>query len=155
MFIFTFGPSSSPSYSFPMLLIHSAFLLCSLGWKIIQLPLNLVVGRSLYHHPLFVGIIFFPCLRIFCFVCIVLSFVEIFLIFLLSPVVLSFLLVLFFPLCDNMLKSFFLWFIIFACCCKFLIFVSSRISHPSFEFPFVFLRVPRFFFTDKFFSCID
>ena len=35
MSIFAFGPSSSPSNSFPMLLIFSAFVFCSLGCYIL------------------------------------------------------------------------------------------------------------------------
>ena len=37
MYISPFGPSSSPSNSFAMLHIHSAFLLCSLGCHILLL----------------------------------------------------------------------------------------------------------------------
>ena len=65
-------------------------------------------------HVEFVCRIFFPYFGIFCFVCIVLPFVDIFLIFLLSPghsgsfpqVVLSFFLVLPFPFCLYMFQRF-------------------------------------------------
>ena len=40
--------------------------------------------------------------------------------------------------------AFFLWFIIFACC-RFFICISGRISHPGFEFLFLFFGEPRFF----------
>ena len=48
---------------------------------------------------------------------------------------------------------------IFACCRTFLIYVSCLISHPDFDFLFVFFGVNPFifvfFFTNNFLSCID
>ena len=69
------------------------------------------------HSPLLAGRIFFQCFGISFFVSSVWSFLGIFLIF---------------------------WFIsssrIFACCYRFLINVSSRISHPDFRFHSIFFR---------------
>ena len=45
--IFAFGSSSSPSYSFPILIIHSAFLLCSLR-------------RHILHQNCFVSLSYLP-----------------------------------------------------------------------------------------------
>ena len=90
MNISTFGPSSSPSNSFAILLIDSAFcyvLLVSIfNSKIVQVLLHLVVGMFLCHIPQLVARFFVRCFGISCFVCIVLPFVDIFLIFLLFPV---------------------------------------------------------------------
>ena len=67
MCIFAFGPSSSPSNSSSMWLIHSAFLLCSLGChillKIVSFPCHPVVGMSSYNLPLLAGRIFFVVLE--------------------------------------------------------------------------------------------
>ena len=57
--IFAFCPSLSPSVSFPMLLIHSDFLLCSLGChiysRIVWLLLHLGVGMFSCNPPLHAG----------------------------------------------------------------------------------------------------
>ena len=86
MCISAFGLSSSPN-SFVILLIHLAFSLCSLVVaiflsKIVWFLLHPVVGVFLCHLPPLVGRISFWCFGISCFVCIVLPFVNIFLIFL-------------------------------------------------------------------------
>ena len=89
MCIFIFCPSN-PSNSFPILLIHSAFfyvllvaIFCS---KIILIPLHLVVGMSSCDLPLLADRIFFRCFGMSRFVYIVLPCLDIFLVFLLSPV---------------------------------------------------------------------
>ena len=116
MCISALEPSSSPSNFFVILLIHSTFLLCFLGaifnpklfgFSCIQLLLCFRVIS-----PPFVGRISFSCFGMSCFVCIVLPFVDIFLIFLLSQVifglfpqvVLLFLFVLPFPFCLYMFQ---------------------------------------------------
>ena len=108
----------------------------------------LICFRIISPPPLVGRIFFFCCFGMFCLVCIVLLFLDIFLIFLLSPVlsglfpqvVLLFFLVL---LLSQRVPEFFLCFIILACFRSFLICVSSRISHPGFEFLFV-KRTPIF-----------
>ena len=71
--------------------IHSAFfcyvLLVAIFYsKIVRLPLHLVVGMSTCQLPRLVSRIFFRCFEMFSLVCIVLPFLDIFLILLLSPV---------------------------------------------------------------------
>ena len=80
--ISAFGPSSSPSSSLVILLIHSALLLC----LSVAIFLSKIVGSLLhpvvvifYCHLLpIVDRIFFHCFGMSCFVCIVLPFVDIF-----------------------------------------------------------------------------
>ena len=152
MCISTFSPSSS-CISFPMLIIHSSLLLCSLGRKICLAPKlfcfpSLVVGMSSCLLPPTCWLNFFRCFGMSwkryrnrvkqpCF--------DIFFIFLLSPVISVFspschfylcCFVHIFPTCS----SFFLLFIIFACRRRILICVSSRIFHPGFKCLFVVLR---------------
>ena len=144
----TFELSSSPSNSLVMWFIHSAFSLCFFlaifQSKIFLFLLHLVVGMFLYHLPV-VDRIFFRCFEMSSFVCIVLSFVDISLIFLLSPVfsdlfpkvVLLFFFVLPFPFCSyiflrlSFVLSFWPVFIDFFIC------VSSQISSLGFDFSFV------------------
>ena len=89
MCISVLGPSSSPSSSLVMLLIHSAFSLCFLvaifSSKIVRFLWYLVVCMFSCHSLPIVDRIFFRCFGKSCFVCIVLPFVDISLIFLLSP----------------------------------------------------------------------
>ena len=90
MSIFAFGASSSPSNSFPMLLIHPFFLLTSLGCHILLqffcfLVIRLLVclrAISLYLQVEF----FFYYFGISYFVSIILSCLHIFLVCLPSPV---------------------------------------------------------------------
>ena len=90
MCIFAFGPSSSPCNSFVILFIHLAFslwfLVAIFQSKIVRFLLHLVVGIFPCHLFPVVDRIFFRCFGKSCFVCIVLRFVDISLIFLLSPV---------------------------------------------------------------------
>ena len=138
MCISVFGPCSSPSNSFAIFFIHSAFSLCSLGCYIVRFLLHPVVGMFSCHLYPVVGRIFFPCFWMSRFVCIVLPVVNISLIFLLSPVlsglfpqvVLLFFLVLPLSFCLYMFHR--LSFL--ACFRRFLICVSSRISHPGFYY---------------------
>ena len=140
-----------------MVFIHSGFSLCFLvaifQSKIGRFLLHPVVGMFSCHLLPVVDRIFFRCFGIFCFICIVLPFVDISLIFLLSPVLsglfpqvvlLSFL-VLPFPFCSYIFQclSFVLSFwVVFV---YFFIYVSSRISYPGFDFFFVlFERIPIF-----------
>ena len=101
-YIFTLGLYSSPCNFFSMLFIHSAFLLCFLRshilLKIFLFPCHPVAGMSSCILPLLTGRIFFRYFGMSCFVCIVLSCLDIFLVFLLSPV----------P------SDFFPWFVLFA-----------------------------------------
>ena len=84
MYISGFVSSSIPSSSLVILLIHSAFTLCFFGCHIFLLyP---VVGMFYYHFLPVVDRIFFHCFGMSRFFCIVLPFVDISLIFLLSPV---------------------------------------------------------------------
>ena len=117
---FAFSPSSSPSNSFPTLLIHSAFLLCSLRSSILlQIVFFFVIrllGMSscILHQPVF---------GMSCFVYIVLTCLDIILFFLLSlvfsylfPRVVLFLLLIglfFFSFSSKCVLAFFLCFIIF------------------------------------------
>ena len=89
MSIFAFGPFSSPSYSFPMLLIHSAFLLSSLRSYILHQNCFDSFSSGYYyvlvHFPnLLIEV--FSYFGISYFVYIILSCHDIFLVFLLSPV---------------------------------------------------------------------
>ena len=148
MCISAFGLSLSPSNSLVILFIHSAFPLCLFGchifYKIVRFLLHPVVGMFLCHLLQVVSRIFFRCFGMFYFVCIVLPFVDMFSIFLLSPVllglflqvVLLFFLVLpfhFVPTYSSVIlfqhipASF--WPV-----CRFFICVSCRISHPGFDF---------------------
>ena len=148
MCISAFRPSSSPSKSIDMLFIHSAFSLCFLGCHILvksRFLLHPVVGMFSYHLLPVVDRIFFRCFGMSYFICIVLPFIDISLIFLLLPilscsfpqVVLLFFLVLPFPFCLYM----------FQCLSFVLSFwpVSSRISHPCFDiFLVLFKGIPIF-----------
>ena len=89
MDIFDFGPSLNPSNSFPTLLIHSAFLLCSLPSHILLqnclFPCHPIASRfSCIFSPLAGN--FFHCFGMSCYVCIVSSCLDIFFVFLPSPV---------------------------------------------------------------------
>ena len=83
------GPSS-PSSSLVILFIHSAFSLCFLvaifSSKIVRFLWHPVVGMFSCHSLPIVDRMFFRCFGMFCFVCIVLHFVVISLIFFLLPV---------------------------------------------------------------------
>ena len=145
MCISVFGPSSSPSNSLAMLFINSAFSLCFLiaifKSKIVRFLLHPVAGMFSCHLLPVVGRIFSRCFGMFSFVCIVLPFVDISLIFLLSPVLsglfpqvvlLSFL-VLPFTFCFYIFQrlSFVLSF--WPVFVDFFICVSSRIPNHSFD----------------------
>ena len=138
------GPSSSPFSSLVILFIHSAFSLCFLvaifSSKIVRFLLHLVVGMFSCHSLPIVDRIVFRCFGKSCFVCIVLPFVYIPLIFLLSPALpglfsqvvqlfFSCVACSFFPRLFQRLS----FFIILACFRSFFICVSSRIFHPSFD----------------------
>ena len=157
MCIFTFGPCSSLSNSFFMLLIHSTCLLCSLGYHISPKLFFFFPSGFWYHLPLLIGRIFFRCFGTSCFVCIVLSILAISLIFVLSPVIfglfprvlLSFFLVLFFPFrpkmfqCIFFVSSFlpvfvdFLSLFLFEFPIQVLIFYSRSIREPQFFYKIV------------------
>ena len=151
MCIFVFGPYSSPSKTFPMLLIQSAFLLCTLGCNI--LPRNCFVSLSsggwyiFMHCPC-------TCSRIF-------SFLEspaLFVLFQSSRYVFSLpsfasTFCLFHKIVCFVLTVVFLFFFLpnmfqrFSSVLSFSLVVGdificifSRISHPGFEFLFVFIR---------------
>ena len=86
MCISLLGPSSSPSSSLVILFIHSSFSLCFLvaifSSKIVRCLWHLVVRVFSCHLLSVVDRIFFRCFGMSCFVCIVLFFVDISLIFL-------------------------------------------------------------------------
>ena len=118
MCISAFRPFSSPSNSLVILFIHSAFSSCFLLPYFSSKLFGFffwppVVGMFSCHLPV-VNRIFFRCFGVSCFVCIVLPFVAISLIFLLSPVLsglfpqvlLLFLLVLPFPFCSYIFQRF-------------------------------------------------
>ena len=149
MCISTYGPSSSLSSSLLILFIQSAFsfmpfLVVIFSSKIVRFLWRPVVGMFLCHALPVVDRIFFCCFGMSCFVCIVLPFVVISLISLLSPelsglftqvVLLFFSRVIFSFLFPHIPGSF--CFTILACFHRFFICVSSRISHPSFDYFFV------------------
>ena len=155
MCIFIFYPSLSPSNYFPMLLIHSAFLMFSWLPYFTQTLFSFLYIRLLaclrVTSPYFLLDLFYY-FGMSCFVCIVLPCLNIFLMFPLSSVhsglfprvLLSFFLVLLFPFCPQIFQRFSLFFI-FVCCHRFLMCVSSRISQPGFYFLFVFLKGTWFF----------
>ena len=120
------------------------------SFKFVLLPFH-PVAKSSCIFPLLAGR-FFHCLGISRFVWIVWSCLNIFLVFLISPVpsglfprVVSFvLIVLFFAFRFNIFPYFPLFYI-FTCCRRFLICFCSLISHPGVGFLFVFLREHRFY----------
>ena len=116
--------------------------------KIFQLLSHPVVGMCSCHLPQLVGRIFYRCFGRFCFVCIALPFVDIFLIFLLSPVlsglfpqvVLLFFLCCFFlfVLTSGSIFPLFYRFCLFSW--VFFISVSCGISHAGFDFLFALFK---------------
>ena len=120
MCISAFRPSSSLSNSSAMLLIHSIFFFCYVLLfaifysQIVRFLLHPVVRMFSYHLPQFVGRISFRCFGMFCFVCIVSPFLDIFLIFLLTQHFLVYFLKLFaliflccfFPFCFFLFQRF-------------------------------------------------
>ena len=124
MCIFAFGPSLSPSDSFVILFIHLVFLLCSLGCHIFVQNCTVSLASTYWyvfvssppHTHTHVCRSSFRCFGMSYFVCIVLPFVDISLVFLLSPVLSD--------LFPQVIKLFFL-------CCLFL-YVFTRTSVFSF-----------------------
>ena len=148
---FAFGSSSSPWNSFSMLFIHSAFILWSLFcYKIVLLLLP--PGVSMSSHICWYNFCF-RCFGMSYFVCIVWSYVSIFLIFLLSSgpsylftqVVSFVLIVLLCSFLSEHILAFFVCLRIFACCFRYLICVFSLTYHPGFEFLFLFFRGNQIF----------
>ena len=118
MCISVFGPFSSPSNSLVILFILLDFPLCSCGCHIFSKSFGVFCIRLLLFFRVIStqnGRIFFRCFGMSCFICIVLPFVGISLIFLLLPVVsglfpqvvLLFFLVLPFPFCSNISQRLF------------------------------------------------
>ena len=116
--------------------------------EIVLFPCHPVVGMSSCILLLLAGRIFFRCFGMSCFVCIVLSCLDIFLVFFLSPepsdlfpwvVLFVFLVMLLFSFRPDIFQRFLwvLWFLL-VIYRRFLICVSRLISHPGFEFLFVF-----------------
>ena len=138
-----------PYFSSIRLLCYVLFVtkFCS---KIVLFPCHLVVGMTACNPPLLAGWILFRCFEISCLVCIVLSYLDIFIVFFLLLIPSSSGIVIFtcvaFSFQSQRVPAFFLCFIIFACCRRFLICVSSRISQPGFEFLLVFFFFFVFFF---------
>ena len=160
------GPSSNPSSSLVILFIHSAFSLCFIvaifSSKTVWFLLHPVVGMFSCHSLPIVDRIFFRCFGKTCFVWIVLPFVDISLIFLLSPalsglfpwVVLLFFLLLLVPFSSRLFQRpcFFYHSGLFS---VFFICVSSRISHPGFDSFFVLFEGIPIFSQTQFINCID
>ena len=121
--------------------------------EIVQHLFHLVVGMFSYHLPQLVGRIFFRCFGMSCFVCILLPFLDVFLIFLLLPVlsglfpraVLSFSPCVAFSFLSQHVPAFLICFIIFASCRRFLICVSSPIFNPGFDFLLAFYKGTQIF----------
>ena len=143
MCISVLEPSSSPSSSLVILFILSAFsmfffvdLFLS---KIIRFLLHPVVGMFPCHSLPIVDRIFFRCFGKPCFVCIVLPFVDISLIFLLSPALSGLFLhvPVIFPFFPRLFQRFSLFLSFWLVFVIFLICISSRISHPGFDCFFV------------------
>ena len=82
MYIFAIGPFLSLSNSSPLLLIHSAFLLCSLGYHILLPFFFASLASSCWYvfapYPLLVGRFIFRWFGMFCFVWILLSWLDFF-----------------------------------------------------------------------------
>ena len=158
MFISAFGPSSSLSNYLVIFFIHSTFSLCFLvaifPSKIVRFLLYPFVGIFLCHLLPVVDRIFFWCFVMSCFVGVVLAFVDIPLNFFLSSVLFGFFFLKFYCYFFLVLHFFFLFlhipassvcFIIFVRFRRFSICVSSRISHPRFDFVFeLFEGIPIF-----------
>ena len=143
---------------FPMLLIHSAFFVMSLSSHILLencfVSLSSGCGCALVHSPLFAGRLIFRCFGISYFICIVLFCLGTFCLpsfactfwFISSSCMVCFNCCIAFLFSFQPIPASFLCFIIFACCRRFVMCVSSRIFHPGFEFLFVFfLGEHRFF----------
>ena len=157
MCISAFGPSSSLSNFFHHIVYPFGFFKCVLVAifysKIVRFLLHLVIGIFSCHLFPLVDRIFFRCFGMSCFFCIVLPFVDIYLIFLISPVLFSSCFVIFscvaFSFLSLHVPASFLCFIILSCFRWFFICVSSRISHPGFDFFFVlFEGIPIFSLTN-------
>ena len=133
------------------------FFGCQFLSKIVRFLLHPVVGIFSCHLLPIVGGIFFRCFGMSSFVCIVLPFVDTSLIFLLSPVlsglfpqvVVSFFFFCLFlfvsPSSSIFVSSFWSVFVDILC-------VSNRISHPGFDFFFVFFFWGGLQFSHKLFS---
>ena len=156
MYSFAFGHSSTLWNSLAMLFINSFFFFCYdlsvpiFCSKILFTPLHPVVGLSSHFFLLLADRVFVRCFGRYCFVCNVWSCHGIFLIFFLSTVpsdlsnrVVSFVVVWFFPLCPNI--SFLICLMTFACCRRFLIWVSNLSSHPNFAIFYLFFSANRTF----------
>ena len=145
--IFTFGPSLSPSTSFPILLIHLASLLCSLCFhillQIVLFPCHPVVGMSSYFLPLLADrVCFFCCLNVqFCLFYPIWIFFFVYLLLLVSSgLFVSFVLLveLLFSFCHIFQHSSLV--LCFFAYCRFLICIYSSNSCSGLEFLFMFLR---------------
>ena len=80
--IFALGPSSSPSNSFSILLIYSAFQLCSLSSRLFLQNFFVSLSSGCWYvfvySPLLAGRIFFRCFGMSCFISIILSCLDTF-----------------------------------------------------------------------------
>ena len=74
------------AYPFVFFFFGHLLLVAIFYSEIVQHLFHLVVGMFSYHLPQLVGRIFFRCFGMSCFVCILLPFLDVFLIFLLLPV---------------------------------------------------------------------
>ena len=118
--------------------------------KTVQFPLHPVIGMFQCHFLPLLGRILVHCFGKACFVCIVLLFIDIYFMFLFSPVLFpSSCIVIFSCIAFNFLFLYiqapFFCFIILAGFRRIIICVSRRISHLGFDFFFVlFEKIPIF-----------
>ena len=155
-YTFAFRFSSSACNSFFML-FPFCFLIRSLYYYFLlqNCFFTLVFGSGYVFRlfPLLVGKIFFGCFWMSCSVFIVWSYLDIFLVFFLSPVlsdlsprmILFVLVVLIILFSSEDILAFFVRFSIFACCPSFLICVFSRISHLGFVWLLVLFKITPIF----------
>ena len=89
--IFALGLSLSSWNSFFILFIHSVLMFCLLPSYILLVffPSHPVIGMTSLIPPLLAGRIFFRCFGMSCFVCLVWSCLDIFVVFFLPPVTLG------------------------------------------------------------------
>ena len=152
MCISAFGLSLSPS-SLDKLCFFFFFFGCYLSVPNRSVSLASGCWYVLVASPPVFDRFFFYCFGMSCFVCIVLTFVNISLIFLLSPVhsglfpqvVLLFFLVLLFPFCSDVFQRLSIVLLFQPVFVDFFFCVSSRIFHPGFDFFFVLFEVVPIF----------
>ena len=148
MCISAFRPSLSPSNFFCHIVYPFGFFVMFFGCLILVQNHLVSFASGCWHifvwSPRLMGRIFLCCFGMSCFVCIVLLFVDISLIFLLSPVlsglfpqVSLFFSCVAFSFSSLNVSASFLCLIILVYFHRFFICISSQISHPGFDFFFM------------------